>query len=165
MNNYDNSQVRRQDRLLDEERAEELLAEAEYGILSMVEQRDGKTAGYGIPINFIWDGGTTVYIHCAPDGHKLKCLDSCAEVSLTVVGRTNVVPNKFTTGYESIVVRGRIERGLPAEERHHALELLLDKFSPNDKTVGLKYAEKSFYRTEILKLHIQSISGKAKHVQ
>lgn len=53
MNNYDNSQVRRQDRLLDEERAEELLAEAEYGILSMVEQRDGKTAGYGIPINFI----------------------------------------------------------------------------------------------------------------
>ena len=46
-----------------------------------------------------------------------------------------------------------------------ALELLLDKFSPNDKAVGLKYAEKSFYRTEILKLHIQSISGKAKHVQ
>ena len=164
MNNYDNSQVRRQDRLLNEERAEELLAEAEYGILSMVEERNGNVAGYGIPVNFIWDGGAAVYIHCAPAGHKLKCLDSHAEVSLTVVGHTNVVPNKFTTGYESIIVRGHIERGLPDDERHHALELLLDKFSPNDKVVGLKYAEKSFFRTEILKLHIQSISGKAKHV-
>ena len=34
---YDNSGVRRQDRLLDETRARELLAAGEYGVLSLVE--------------------------------------------------------------------------------------------------------------------------------
>ena len=43
-----------------------------------------------------------------------------------------------------------------------ALELLLDKYSPEDKKNGLKYMEKSFHRTHVLKLIIESVSGKCK---
>lgn len=46
--NYINDKVRRQDRLLDEPRARQLLSEAEFGVLSMVD--DGEQA-YGIPVN------------------------------------------------------------------------------------------------------------------
>lgn len=48
--NYINETVRRQDRLMDEERALELLATSEYGVLSMVDEDGG---GYGVPVNFV----------------------------------------------------------------------------------------------------------------
>ena len=50
---YVNDTVRRQDRLMDEERALELLRESEYGVLSM---QDVDGSGYGVPLNYVWDG-------------------------------------------------------------------------------------------------------------
>ena len=69
---YVNDTVRRQDRLMDEDRARELLRTSEYGVLSMADT-DG--TGYGIPVNYVWDGADSIYIHCAPEGHKLDALD------------------------------------------------------------------------------------------
>lgn len=68
---YINDTVRRQDRLMDEERAREILKTAEYGVLSMT---DGDQP-YGIPVNFIWDGKDSIYIHCAPEGRKLRIIE------------------------------------------------------------------------------------------
>ncbi len=160
MKEINNESVRRQDRLLDMESAERLLKNGEYGVLSMVES----CGGYGVPINFAWDGGEYIYFHCAPEGYKLECIDVNANVSFCIVGRTDVISHKFTTAYESVIVRGRINRGLPEEDRMHALSLILDKYSPKEKEIGMKYAEKSFHRTEILRLAITSISAKGKEV-
>lgn len=100
---YTNQDVRRQDRLLDEARAFEILKEGEFGILSMrTENGDG---AYGIPLNYVWDRGNSIYIHCAPVGRKLRCIDACPNVSFCVTGRSKVIPDKFTTGYESIVLQ------------------------------------------------------------
>ena len=74
---YDNSAVRRQDRLLDEARARDLLAGGRFGVLSLV---DGDGA-YGIPVNYVWDGDDSLYVHCAPDGRKLRCIDRRDRVS------------------------------------------------------------------------------------
>ena len=159
---YDNSHIRRQDRLLEEENARALLRTGEYGFLSMAGENGG---GYGVPVNFAWDGDRAVYIHCAPQGRKLRCLALCPQVSFCVVGRTHVVARKFTTGYESIILTGHARTGLPAEERMQALRLILEKYAPNDMETGLKYAEKSFHRTEIIRLDIEEVSGKCKRVQ
>lgn len=161
---YANDSVRRQDRLLDEASAIELLRKGEYGVLSMVESLGDELGGYGIPINYVWNGGNIIYFHCAPEGHKLKSIAARRQVSLCVIGTTNVISHKFTTAYESIIVRGTARADLPTEERHQALELFLDKYAPADKAVGLKYAEKSFSRTNIIRLDISSISGKCKRV-
>ena len=165
MNNYNNSEVRRQDRLLDEALAIDLIKNGEYGVLSMIESEKDNLAGYGIPINYAWDGKDYIYFHCAPQGHKLKSLDVNPNVSFCIVGKTNVVSNKFTTGYESVVIRGTISRDLSEDERMKALELILDKYSPDDKVIGMKYAQKSFHRTEVLRLEITQISGKSKVVK
>lgn len=157
---YDTTEVRRQDRLLDEERAVEIIRNGEYGVLSMVGE-DG-TEAYGIPVNYVWDGNGAIYLHCAPEGRKLRCIEKHAHVSFCIVGTTNVVPNKFTTAYESVVLECAARRGLPEAERMEALRLLLLKYSPNDIGTGLKYAEKSFHRTEIIKLSVIRVSGKCK---
>ena len=92
-------EIRRKDRILDNELAIRLLEEAEYGFLAM----SGINGyGYGIPINYVKEGDS-IYFHCAPEGYKLECLRENPKVSFTVVGATQIVPGKFTTGYESTI--------------------------------------------------------------
>lgn len=83
---YTNQDVRRQDCLLDEVRAFEILKEGEFGILSMrTEEGDG---AYGIPINYVWDRGNSIYIHCAPVGVNCAALTpalTCLSVSPVAV--------------------------------------------------------------------------------
>lgn len=160
--NYSNEQVRRQDRLLEEEKATALLRAGEYGVLSVQAEEGG---AYGIPVNYVWDGDSSVYIHCAPEGRKLRCIALCDRVSFCIVGNTHVISRQFTTEYESIVLCCRARTGLSEEERMHALRLLLDKYSPDDKQTGIKYAEKSFHRTEIIRLDIEKGSGKSKSIR
>ncbi len=159
---YINDTIRRQDRLLDEQRARELLSTAEFGVLSMVD--DGEQA-YGIPVNFIWDGGDKIYIHCAPEGRKLRALANHPKVSLCVVGNTHLMPRNFTTEYESVIVFGSARTGLDEEERMHALHLLIEKLSPEYKELGDKYAHASFHRTEIIRIDITDYSGKCKKMK
>ena len=105
-----------------------------------------------------------IYFHCAPEGYKLECLRENPKVSFTVVGATQIVPGKFTTGYESTIAFGEMHLDLPEEERRYALRLLVNKYSSAFKEIGEKYIEKSFYRTNILRLDISHISGKCKRL-
>lgn len=158
---YDNSGVRRQDRLLDESRAKALLVESEYGIMSMCGL-DGKP--YGIPVNYVWDGGDLIYVHCAPEGRKLEALAANGNVSLCVVGKVSLRPEAFTTGYESVVLAGRAEVVGSDEERWRALELLLRKLSPEHVETGLRYSERSFGRVSVIRMRVSQWSGKCKKV-
>jgi len=160
-----NEGVRRQDRLLDESGSIELLRTGEYGVLSMVESVDKEIGGYGIPLNYVWDGNHSIYFHCAPEGYKLDCLKENPKVSFSVIGHTKVISHKFTTAYESIVVRGIVFMELTEKECMKALLLILDKYSPNNKEIGMKYAEKSFHRTNIIRLDIMEVSGKTKRIK
>lgn len=157
--NYQNDSIRRQDRLLDQPEAKELLRRGEYGILCMQRPEGG---GYGVPLNYVWDEADAIYIHCAPEGRKLHCLRECDRVTFCIVGKTQVLPARFTTFYESILLDCRARTGLTAEERRRALDHLIGKYSPEYKTIGRQYVEKSFHRTEIIRLDILSWSGKCK---
>ena len=148
---YVNDHIRRQDRLMDEERAIELLRDGEYGVLSMVSE----DMGYGIPVNFVWDGKNSIYIHCAPEGRKLVAIEQNPKVSL---------PRNFTTEYESAIFFGEAHIHLSEEEKMHALHLLIDKLSPDFKELGDKYAHMSFHRVEIIRVDFSEFSGKRKKV-
>jgi len=156
---YSNDSIRRQDRILEEASAVALLKSGEYGVLSMV---DKDSVAYGIPINYAWNSKESIYLHCALEGQKLQNMDLNNRVSFCVVGKTNVISNQFTTEYESIILECEASRNLSKDERMNALSLILDKYSPQDKVVGMKYAEKSFARTEIIKLEIKKWTGKSK---
>ncbi len=124
-----------------------------------------ETGIYGIPINYVWDGTESIYLHCAPEGRKLQCIDKNNSVSFCVVGKTSVISEKFTTEYESIILQCQAHRNLDEDERLNALSLILDKYSPQDKIIGMKYAQKSFHRTEIIRLNIKRWSGKCKNIK
>lgn len=162
---YNNDGVRRQDRLLSEYEARELLRNGEYGVLSMVDGTSGEAVAYGVPVSYVWDGDDAMYVHCAKEGRKLRCLEGNARVSFCVVGKTRVIPDKFTTAYESIVLECRAAIGLAEDERRKALRMILDKYSRDYAEIGRKYAERSFPRTEVIKLTIEKWSGKSKKIR
>lgn len=159
--NYSNSNVRRQNRLLVEQPAQRLLIKGEYGVMSMHGENGGV---YAVPISYVWDGNNSIYFHCAHEGRKLRCIDSNNLVSFCIVGGTKVISEKFTTEFESIILECTAHRNLPDYERMKALELILGKYSPNDKVTGMIYAKKSFSKTEIVKLDIGNWSGKCKNM-
>lgn len=158
MIDYSNEFVRRQDRLFDRDVAVQLLRDGEYGVLSLV----GADGAYGVPLNYVWDRERAIYIHCAPQGEKLECLKSNSKVSFVVVGRTQVLPEKFTTAYHSVIIKGAMSLVADSVEKMRALELILDKYSPHHKVQGMVYAQKSLARTAILRIEIETMSGKSK---
>lgn len=161
MMKYVNEKVRRQDRLMEESRARELIATAEYGVLSMVDEHG---EAYGVPLNYVWDGKDSIFIHCAPEGRKLRALVRNPQVSFCIVGRVKLLPGQFTTEYESVVLKGTACVDFSPEERIDALHLLIDKLSPDFKAIGDKYAHKSFHRVQIIRIDFSEYSGKRKYV-
>lgn len=155
---YDVSRVRRKDRILDEKKAIALLKDGEYGVLSMV---DGDSA-YAVPVNFVFDGGCSVFIHCAPEGRKIECMRVNPRVSFCVVGAHEVLPQSFSTNYESIVAECRAHLDLDDSQRRKALEMLVGKYSADFKRQGAAFIEKNFYRTAVVRLEILCYSGKSR---
>ena len=156
---YKTDDIRRKDRLMDEHRALELLQQCEYGILSMIDE-DGLP--YGIPVNYVWDGQESIYIHCATEGKKLRSIRLHPKVSFCIIGHVHLLPNKFSTERESVVLKGHAHVGLSDEEKLHALHLLVDKLSPNFQEAGYKYADRALGRVEIIRIDFTEFAGKSK---
>ncbi len=154
---FDNSHVRRQDRLLGEAEALEILRVGEYGYLSM---RD-KEGAYGVPVNYVLDG-ETIYFHSASEGRKLRCVEYDPRVSFCVVGSVELISEEFTTQYSSVVVQGRAYVVESESIRRKALRGLIDKYSPAFKEQGYKAIEGSLHRTAIVAIKVESISAKTK---
>ena len=156
---YDCHDIRRQDRLLDESRAREVLQAGEYGILSMATEQ----GGYGVPINYALVRDT-IYLHCAPEGRKLRAISADERVSFCVVGHSRVVSEHFTTEFESVIVQGRARVVEAENERRMALRAIVEKYSPEHLEEGLRAIERSLHRTTIVAIEIETYSGKAKRV-
>ena len=154
---YDCHDIRRQDRLLDESRAREVLQAGEYGILSMATEQ----GGYGVPINYALVEDT-IYLHCAPEGRKLRAISADERVSFCVVGHSRVVSEHFTTEFESVIVQGRARVVEAENERRMALRAIVEKYSAEHIEEGLKAIERSIHRTVVIAVNVETFSGKIK---
>jgi len=153
-------EIRRQERILDESRIEELLLNGEYGVLSTTSI-DG--CAYGIPMSYVYENGT-IFFHCALEGHKIDNITAYPLVSFCIVGNTKVSPSEFTTGYESVVVFGIIEKVKDDEGKSKALKLIVKKYSPGYEAEGDAYIERAIHKTKVLKLIIKRITGKGRQL-
>lgn len=151
-------EMRRKDRALSEEETKALLKGGEYGILSTIGP-DGYP--YGVPISYAYDEEQgLIFMHCAKEvGHKYENILFLPKACLTVVGNTKVLPEKFSTKYESVIAIGTVE--LP-EDKLPALMALVKKYCPGLEEKGLIYAQKAQDTVTILALHIEELTGKAR---
>ena len=150
--------LRRNDRRMEDAAAMALLQRGEYGILSTT---DGNGQPYGIPVHYAVMEAT-IFFHCATEGHKLDNIATNSKVSLCVVGKSCVIPEKFATRYESVIVSGNATIVDDPVLRKNALRALIVKYAPNHIPAGEAYMDKLFDRTAVVQITIDHLSGKAR---
>lgn len=147
--------MRRKDREIDQKDAMELLVLGDYGTLSTIGE-DGYP--YGLPVNYVVMGDR-IYIHCAKEGQKLRNIGYSDKVSFSVVGKTRVVPEEFSTNYESAVVYGWAQF-ITGEEKGKALIAFIEKYAPKRIEEGRAYIARMGEATTVIGIEIERLTGK-----
>jgi hypothetical protein len=151
-------EIRRRDRAVSEDAAREILARADYGVLSTVGA-DGWP--YAVPVNHVLSGDT-LYVHCAKAGHKLANISSEERVCYCAVASATVLPLELAMLYESAVAFGRASLVADETEKRHALELLAVRFCGGVTPEAEREIAKDGFRAAIVRIRLERITGKAR---
>ena len=135
---------------------EEILHEATSGVLA-VSGDDGYP--YAVPLSYVYTGGK-VYFHCATTGHKLDAIAANPKVSFCVIQQDEVVPERFTTHYRSVILFGTARVLTDPSEKMRALEALSDRYCPGDIVGRTREIEDGFRHLHMVELTVDHMSGK-----
>lgn len=150
-------EMRRNEKAIPKEECLEALAAAEYGVLSTVSTDE---TPYGVPMNFAYADGA-IYFHCALQGHRLENLEKNKNGCLTVVDSVQLMPEKFSTKFRSVIVFGLVSIAEDKEEKLKGIRAIAQKFSPQYPKEGEEYIASAFDKMHVLKMDIEKMTGKA----
>lgn len=150
--------MRRKDREQTREFALNIVDKCAYGVMSMVTPEG---MPYGVPLSIVRID-EYLYYHCALEGQKTECLHNNDHVSVCCVGNVTPAKDKFTTYYESALLKGTATEVTDGKEKIEALRAICEKYSPENRAHFDEAIAQSLYRTGIWKIKIEEISGKAK---
>lgn len=149
--------MRRADRLVSEEKAGEIMENAEYAVL-MTADREGQP--YGVAVSHVADGDK-IYFHCAADaGRKLENIRQNPKVCVSCVQNTFVDEEKYTHRYESAVAEGTAVIVEDEEEKLHALRLIAKKYAPDSFKDADAYILPRMKETGVVRVDMETLSGK-----
>lgn len=150
--------MRRKDREKDADFALEIIETCEYATLATVNP-DGTP--YCIPVSPVLMEGF-IYFHCAMEGKKLDNIKNNPKVCVSAVRHTKLVPEKFTTEFESAVASGECRLIWYDDEKIRVLRAICEKYASSNLKNFENAIESSLKRTVIGKISIEQITGKAK---
>ena len=154
-----NETMRRADRQLADEETRRLFREAEYGVLSLIDENN---MPYGVPMSFALVGDT-IYFHCsAAGGKKTSSIEHCRNASFTVVDHTQLLPQQFGTLYMSGIAYGTICIVHDDAEKRKGIEAILHKYSPDYIEKGMAYIDHAIDKIYVLKFEIEKMTGKGR---
>ena len=149
--------LRRKKQALPQEECEAILQRGETCVLALAGD-DGYP--YAVPVNYCYTDGK-VYIHCAKEGHKLDAIRRCDKGSLTVVGCAEILPEKHSTHYQSVIAFGRMRILEEEGEMRRALSLFAARLAPGESEASrLREIDRWFSSVSILEFTPEHISGK-----
>ena len=135
----------------------DILNNSEYGVLASV---DDYGYPYATPLSYVYYDNA-IYFHSAQYGHKLDNIANNSKVSFCIVCDTEVIPEKFTTNYKSVIAFGTASWVI-GTAKDDALLRIIKKYSPNIKEEGKEYIDKAKSSTTVIKIQIEHITGKAR---
>lgn len=149
--------MRRANQEMAREACDEVLRRATSGVLAVAG--DGGYP-YAVPLSYVYDG-ERIFFHCATSGHKLDAVRRDPRASFCVVDQDEVVPEKYTTFFRSVIAFGTVRELTDDAEKRAAIELLAERYSPNETTESRDREIESFWKTLcMLELRIEHLTGK-----
>ncbi len=148
--------MRRSKQQLTKEECEEILIQGKTGVLAVLGD-DGYP--YTVPINYYYTDGK-IYLHCAKTGHKLDAIKEETKVSFCVVDCDDILQEKFTTLYKSVVAFGKAEILTNENEMRSCVTALAEKYCPDFLDKVPSEVEREFGILCMIKINIDHMTGK-----
>ena len=149
-------EMRRKKQELTEERTIEVLKRCTAGTLAVIG--DGGYP-YSVPLSYVYDGGK-IYFHCASEGHKLDAINKDSRVSFSVIDNDQIVQEKYTTYFRSVIVFGKAHVIEDQDAKRTALEKLALKYSPDYREGIADEIDGSFKAVRMVQIDIEHMTGK-----
>ncbi len=118
--------MRRTRQELPKEETLEILKRNTSGVLALCGM-DQKP--YAVPLSYVY-ANQKLYFHVALEGYKLELLNQNPNASFCVIDKDEILPEKFTTKYKSVIVQGKITVA-DEHEKRNAITHLAKKYSPD----------------------------------
>lgn len=150
-------EMRRFRQQLSREECEAILAESSSGVLAVTG--DGNWP-YAVPLSYAYRDGKLLF-HCAVEGHKLDALRREPRASFCVIQKDQVIPDKFTTYYRSVIAFGTVHILEPSQDLEPAARALTDKYCPQETPQAVeKEIAGALHRMCILEMTVAHMTGK-----
>lgn len=149
-------EMRRKKQQLSIEQVEKILKQNTSGVLAVFGD-DGYP--YAVPLSYVYTN-SKIYFHGAKEGHKLDSIKNNEKVSFCVIDKDEIVPEKYTTYFRSIIAFGRARIIENIDEKRFAIEKIAEKYSPDDKSGREKEIDSQFCRVCLIELNIDYVTGK-----
>lgn len=149
-------EMRRKNQMLSVDECEEVLGRGTSGVLA-VSGEDGYP--YTVPMSYVYQD-SKIFFHCAAGGYKLDCIAYNNKVSFCVIDKDQIVPEKYTTYFRSVIVFGKARILTEENEKRKALERLAEKYSPDYREGYLQEIDRQLGRVCMLELAVEHMSGK-----
>ncbi|WP_163709605.1 pyridoxamine 5'-phosphate oxidase family protein [Mangrovibacterium lignilyticum] len=151
-------QARMKQNQLSPEAIEALMNKQEVGHLA-TQNIDGFP--YVVPVHFVFTG-SEIYIHGLNCGQKLANIQANAKVCFEVEEMDRLIMDEkacdVNTKYQSVIAFGHAAMIEKTPEKISALDKVVAKYTP--QLAGQEYPENMLKATGIIKITIESITGK-----
>ena len=149
--------MRRKNRELSTETAEQLLTKSRRGVLA-VNGDDGYP--YAVPVNYFYDReAQKIYFHGARAGHKVDALKASDKVCFTVYGNESIQKEAWAPFMQSTVVFGRCHLLENDPETMEHLRQLARKYYP-EETLVEQEIEAAGKAVQMFEIDIEHLTGK-----
>lgn len=149
--------MRRSNQQMKQVFAEQILHSATSGVLSLCGE-DGYP--YGVPMSFVYNAGK-LYFHSARSGHKVDAIRQNEKASYTVVVQDDIVPERYTTLYRSVIAFGKIHVVEDETERLYAIQLLAEKYNAEGNDASWRKEINDCPNFLVLGMDVEHLTGKA----
>lgn len=150
-------EMRRVNQQLTQEESLAVLLRGTSGVLA-VSGDDGYP--YAVPLSYAYRDGC-LWFHGALTGHKLDAIQRCSKASFCVVDKDDVIPEKLTTVYRSVIAFGQAH--ILEDERKIAqgARILGEKYLGGlDRGLVEQEIMHSMPRLTVIRMDIEHLTGK-----
>ena len=114
---------------------------------------------YAIPLSHVFVDGK-LYFHGATIGHRIDAICSYPKVSYCVIEQDQVIAERLTTYYRSVIVFGQARLLNDVTEKRIALFKLGQKFAPGMTDKTIEEIDRFIDTVSVMELTIEHMTGK-----
>lgn len=149
-------EMRRKRQQLSTEECIAILEKMTSGVLALNEEGGYP---YAVPLSYVYSDNK-IYFHSAIKGHKIELLEKNENVSFCVIFQDHIVPEEFTTYFQSVIVFGKARILSDEKEKMSALWKLGEKYSSGNAEALSAEISKGKNHLLIIEIAIEHMTGK-----